>query len=87
MVKTLVRPSVAVLQHFSSTRVLQFNKCYVGNAIHPRLHCVVFSPVHPQRCIGLRASPVPLIALIPAQTVSGVYLKRILVRAVVHPVH
>jgi len=33
-----VRPSaVAFLQHFSSTRVLQFNKCYVGNVIYRRL--------------------------------------------------
>jgi len=46
------RPSISVLQQFSSTRVLQFNKCYVGNAIHRRLHCVVFSTVHPQRCKG-----------------------------------
>jgi len=46
------RPSVAVLQQFSSTRVLQFNKCYVGNAIQRRPHCVIFSPVHPKRCKG-----------------------------------
>ena len=37
-----VRPSVAVLQQFTSHA---FNKCYVGNVIHRRLHCVIFSPV------------------------------------------
>ena len=53
LVRPSVRPSaVAFLQHFSSTRVLQFNKCYVGNAIHRRLHCVVLSPVHLQNCKG-----------------------------------
>jgi len=25
-----------------------FNKCYVGNVIHRRLHFVLFCPVHPQ---------------------------------------
>ena len=32
--------------------MLQFNKCYVGNAIHRRLYCVVLSLVHPQCCKG-----------------------------------
>jgi len=34
------------------------------NAIHRRLHCVVFSPVHLQRCKDAGASPDPIIALI-----------------------
>ena len=58
-VRPSVRPSVAVLQHFSSTRVSPFSKCYVGNAIHRRLHCVVFSPVHPQRCKGYQTHNSP----------------------------
>ena len=40
-----VRPSVAVLQQFTSTRVFPSNKCYVGNSIHRRLHCDVSSPL------------------------------------------
>ena len=59
--KEKTRPSVAVLQHFSSTRVLQFNKCYVGNTIHRRLHCVIHSPVHIPKAV--RATR-PITALI-----------------------
>jgi len=39
--------------------VLQFNKCYVGNVIHRRLHCVVFSPVHLQSCKGYQTPKSP----------------------------
>ena len=30
--------------------MLQFNECYVGNVIHRRPHCVIFSPAPPQDC-------------------------------------
>jgi len=38
------RPSIAVLQQFSSTRVFPFNKCYVGNAIQRRLQYIQCRP-------------------------------------------
>ena len=47
-----VRPSVAVLQQFTSTRVFPSNKCYVGNDIHRRVYCVVSRPTYRQRCKG-----------------------------------
>jgi len=48
--------------------VLQFNKCYVGNVIHRRLHCVVISPVHPQRCKGSGPHNSPYSSTYHAQT-------------------
>jgi len=65
-----VRPSVAVLQQFSSTRVSPFNKCYVGNVIHRHLHCVISSPVHPN-AIRSKSRTRPLIVLIAAHTGIG----------------
>jgi len=62
-VRPSVRPSVAVLQQFSSTRVSPFNKCYVGNASHRRLYCVVFSSSVQSIPKAVRATR-PIIALI-----------------------
>ena len=57
------RPSVRPSPFFNTSVrhacLSQFNKCYVGNASHRRIHCVILSPVHPQSCKGYQTHNSP----------------------------
>ena len=54
-----VRPSPFFNTSVRHACLSPFNKCYVGNTIHRRLHCVIFSSSSPQRCKGYQTHNSP----------------------------